>query len=207
MNKPAQPWVWMTTSAILLVALIVYIVIYPPGDKVITGTDAVVKVNDTSISKNELFDALVAAGGGQTLDTLVSSELIRQEMEKQGLVLTDEDYEKELETIKQSVGSEEDFQSLLSMYGMTVEDLKKELKSQAQLRKLLEDQVSITDEQIKTYYDENLEDLTVDGVAPTLEAKTEEIRATLMDEQLSTLSATWLEEQKTKSNIEYFIDL
>lgn len=146
----------MYTSIALLIALIAYVIVVPPGKG---GDETVAKVNGVSISKNSLYDALVAAGGSQTLQGMISKELVKQESEKAGIKITDADIEKEMADIKKSFSSEEEFQAALTQYNMSLDELKQDMTVQAQLRKLLEPQVKVTDEDVKKYYDENLESL------------------------------------------------
>jgi len=150
---------WMYVSAILLVILVVYIILYPPGKQSGFGSEAVAKVNDVTIGKDKLYEALVAAGGSQTLDTLINNELVRQAADQEGVKLTDADIEKEMEAVRQNFGSEDELLSALAMYGMTLDSLKKDMEVQALLRKLLEPKVSVTDEDVQKYYDENLDSL------------------------------------------------
>jgi foldase protein PrsA len=150
---------WIMISIILAIMLVIYIVLYPPTRKSGSDTTTLASVNGISISKGNLYDALVASGGQQTMETLINNELIRQAAEKQGIVVTDADINKEMDAVRKNFGTNEEFQQALTSYGMTLEGLKKEMEPQVQLRKLLEPQVKITDADIKKYYDDNLETL------------------------------------------------
>lgn len=286
----------MVSSFVLLAALVVYIVIYPPGK---TKDDTVAKVNGTPILKSQLYSALVKAGGQQTLETMISETLVKQESDKANIQVTDADLDKEMEQIKKSFSSDEEFAQALATYNMTLDSLKKDMHVQVQLRKLLEPQVKITDEDIKTYYDSNLESMKTpeqvrashilvatkeeadtvlaslqggadfaalakekstdtaskeaggdldffskgemeepfetaafalktgelssvvqtshgfhvikatghkDAATPTLDEKKEEIRQTLSDQQISTLSQSWLQEKRTAASVETFLE-
>lgn len=158
-HKSNRTWQWV--SAVLLIGLITYIAIYPPGKQTgqASSSEPVAKVNGVNISSDQLYQAMLTGGGEQTLDALISEELINQEGQKAGVQVTDEDIEKELSAIKGSYGSDDEFQQALTSYGMTIDDLKKSMKSQVLLKKILTPQVTITDDEIKKYYDENLETL------------------------------------------------
>lgn len=160
MDKPAaQSRIWMIVSIVLFAILLIYVIVNPPGK---SGDDVIVaKVNGVAISKERLYLALVESGGSQTLETMISEELINQEVDKAGITITDEDLNKEIDSIKSNFSSEEEFAQLLTYYNMTMDDLKEEMQIQAQLRKLLEPQVTVTDEDIKTYYDSNLESFEI----------------------------------------------
>ncbi|OPH59450.1 hypothetical protein BC351_21350 [Paenibacillus ferrarius] len=148
-------WKWVSTLLVLI--MIAYVLVYPPLKK--TDEAAVAKVNGVAISKTQLYDAMVGSGGQQTLDTLISEELINQESQKSGVQVTDDDIQAEISKIQGSYGSDTEFQQALTSYGMTLDDLKKNMKSQVLLKKILAPQVTITDDEIKKYYDDNLESL------------------------------------------------
>ena len=148
--------IWMVLCVLLLLVLILYVFLNPPGG---SNSEAVATVNGVTITKDHLYDALIASGGDQTLSKLIDSELVDQEAEKAGVEVTEADIEEELSYVKSGFSSEEEFLQALSAYGMTLDSLKADMKSQVQLRKLLEPQVSVTDEDIQTYYDENLDSL------------------------------------------------
>ncbi|MFM9328920.1 peptidylprolyl isomerase [Paenibacillus mesotrionivorans] len=288
--------IWMVSSFVLLAALVIYIIIYPPGK---TEDETVAKVNGSPIVKSQLYSALVKAGGPQTLETMISEELVKQESDKANIQVTDADLEKEMDQIKKSFGSDEEFAQALATYNMTLDSLKKDMHVQVQLRKLLEPQVKITDEEIKTYYDSNLDSLKTpeqvrashilvatkeeadavlaslqggadfaalakekstdtaskeaggdldffpkglmeepfetaafalktgelssvvetshgfhvikatdhkDAATPTLDEKKEEIRQTLSEQQISTLSQSWLQEKRAAASVETFLE-
>jgi foldase protein PrsA len=157
-SKNNRTWVW--TSSVLLVGFIAYASFFPPVSKD-ADTKAVAKVNGVEISTTKLYDALVASGGAQTLDSMITEELISQEGKKASIVLTEDDITKELDSIKSTYSTEDEFNQALANYGMSLDDLKKSMKTQVMLKKILEPQVTITDEEIKKYYDDNLESLKV----------------------------------------------
>jgi foldase protein PrsA len=152
-----QSRIWMIAAIVLFAVLIVYIIVFPPGRSDESAT--VAKVNGVAISKDSLYDALVAAGGTQTLESLISEELVKQESKKAGIEVTEADLTKEIDSIKKSYSSDEEFNQALASYNMTLDKLKEDMHIQVELRKLLEPQITITDEDIKKYYDENLESL------------------------------------------------
>jgi foldase protein PrsA len=180
---------WLITSILLFIVLVVYIIMYPPGQKKAENANAadsvtVAKVNGKSISKDQLYDSLVLAGGPQTLQQLIDKELIQQEADKAKITITEEDINKELETIKKQFPSEAEFNAALAQYGMTIDDLKKDMQLNIQMKKLLEPQITITDENIKTFYDTNLEAMkTPEQVSAShiLVATKEEAAAILTD--------------------------
>lgn len=147
---------WILTTIVLLITLIVYAVIFPPFKH---EEQALAKVNNVSISKDQLYDAMLASSGSQTMQTMIDKELIRQEAAKANIQITEQDIQKEIDVVKKSFSSDEEFNQALAQYNMTLDGMKKDMESQLQIKKLLEPQVNITDDQIKQFYDKNLEQL------------------------------------------------
>ncbi|MFC7679709.1 peptidylprolyl isomerase [Paenibacillus sp. GCM10028914] len=143
---------WMITSLVLAAALIVVLIVNPFGKN--NGGKAVAKVNNKEITQNELYEELVSAGGTQTLDYLITQELIKQELDKKSIVISDEEINKEIESIKSSFASEDEFNTAMQSSGLTLDTLKEQTKFQLELTKLMGDKVEVTDEEIKTTYEQ-----------------------------------------------------
>lgn len=144
---------WMVASVVLAAALII-VLIKPPFAQKDSDTP-VATVNGEAITKSQLYDKLVEAGGKSTLQNLITTTLVAQEAKKANITVTDADLNEELEDLKAQFGGEQAFESALAQSGMTLDDLKKQMPMQVELRKLLEPQVKISDADIKKYYDDN----------------------------------------------------
>lgn len=152
-----KAWTWVAIGLFALL-IVVFLVGKPFQSKVDSGSDvAVAKVNGVEISKEQLYELMVQNVGPDAVNSLIQEELIRQELDKAGISVTEEEIEKEIAEIKESIGGDEAFDNALTMYGMTLEDLEEQTKTQLQMEKMVEPQLSITEEDIQTYYDENLE--------------------------------------------------
>jgi foldase protein PrsA len=132
--------------------------VYFTSPKQRTGSDLVATVNDIGIKQQQLFNQLIKGGNGESaLDGLITFELVKQEADSQGIVITDEDIQRELNNIINSMGSRENFEQALQQYHMTEEDLYPNLIQEARLRKLLISQINITESDVRSYYDQNKE--------------------------------------------------
>lgn len=144
---------WMIASLLLAAALIVVLIVNPFGKN--TGKETVASVNNVEITKDKLYESLVDAGGPQILEGLITEEVIKQEMDKKSIKITEEDINKEMDSIKKMFPSDEQFEMALGMQGLTMENFKEQTKMQLQLTKLLGDQIKVTDEEIKTAFEQN----------------------------------------------------
>ncbi|MGG6311786.1 peptidyl-prolyl cis-trans isomerase [Paenibacillus macerans] len=145
---------WPIVSLILAVLLII-VLIKPPFAT--QKAEAVATVNGVEITKDRLFDELAASGGEQALTNLINQELVNQEAQKQNITVTDADIDAEIESYKKQFGSEDALNQALVQYGMTMDDLRKQVVMELKLTKILQPQVKVTDEQIKETFETNKE--------------------------------------------------
>lgn len=145
---------WMFVAIGL--ALILVVVLWKPPFGGGDGNKAVATVNGKNITKDRFYDSLVSVGGKQTLENLIYEELIQQEADKAGIKVTDADIDKEIEKIKKNMGgSEEELIKQLESSGMTLESLRVQMVPQLNLRKILEKEVTVTDDEMKQFFEEN----------------------------------------------------
>lgn len=146
---------WIALSAVLLIALIVVIIKPPFNGASGAGGDSVATVNGTKITKDQLYDKLVAANGEAALDSIILEELVNQEAKAANIAVTDQDVTDEINALKLNYGTDEAFDNLLLQYGITMEDLREDMVLNATVRKVLEPKTDVTDEEVQTYFDEN----------------------------------------------------
>ncbi|SFE83327.1 foldase protein PrsA [Paenibacillus catalpae] len=187
---------WIAVSAILAIVLIIVLIKPPFGG----GTEAVATVNGVKITKDKLYDSLVDQGGKSTLDNMITQELIDQAAEDAKVTVTEADVDKEIENLKKSFGSEDEFNQTLAQYGMTVESLRQDAEVQVKIRKILEPQVTVTDDDIKKFYDENKASMSTPEqirASHILVATKEEAEAILKDLKGGADFATLAKEKST----------
>ncbi|MGM0829177.1 MAG: peptidylprolyl isomerase [Bacillota bacterium] len=119
--------------------------------------EVVAKVGDKSISKEDLYTTLVDQYGDAALDTLIAEKIVELESDKKNLTVKDSEIEEELESLKDSYGGEEAFNEALASSGASLDSVKKNVQSFLLTEKLLKDRVSISDDQIKEYFEANKE--------------------------------------------------
>ncbi len=120
-----------------------------------TKSDVVAKVGKESITKDDLYTYFVEQNGEAALDSLITKNIIEQEAEKQKVKISDKEIDEELKKTVDSVGGEEAYQSALETNGISEDDLKDNIKTNLQIEKLLESKIKISDEEMKTFFDEN----------------------------------------------------
>ncbi|MFJ8268084.1 peptidylprolyl isomerase [Peribacillus asahii] len=161
MKKNAKLAVWLV-GAVVIAALIVVAMITSAAKN-----ETVATVDGNKITKEELYDELVASYGTDTLNTLITNKVVELEAKKQNVTVSDEDIQKELDVLTEQYGDEETLKSQLEASGSSMDDLKDDIVQYLQTRKLIEPSIKITDEEIKKYFEENKDSL---GQAEQVEA-------------------------------------
>jgi foldase protein PrsA len=135
-------------AALIVVAVAVFIFLS-------TRSEVVAKVGQKSITKDNLYTFFVEQNGEAALDTLITKNVIEQEVEKEKVSVSEKDVDAELQELIDSYGGEETFNQQLATSGLTMEDVEEDVKTNLQIEKLLESRIKITDEEMQTYFDEN----------------------------------------------------
>jgi len=131
-------------------AIIVFAGIY-----FVTKTEYVASVNGEKISKDELNDFLVSQYGAAGVDKLITDKIIEKETKKENINVTKKELDKEMTDYMATYGGEEAFNQMLEQNNVDISEIEKSMKSYLATKKLLENRISITDEDMKAYFEEN----------------------------------------------------
>jgi peptidyl-prolyl cis-trans isomerase C len=138
----------------------------------------VARVNGMDIKKEELLRQAAqmqarvaqASGGRQVptlndsfykeiLDGLVAQTLILQDAARQGVTVTDQEVKTQMEALKKRFPDAATFQKALSAQGLTEQDLEQNLRREALTQKYLStkvfNEVKVSDQAAKEFYDQN----------------------------------------------------
>lgn len=119
------------------------------------NSEIVASVNGEKISKDELYDAMLKQSGQQTLESLISKKVIELEAKKQKVTVSEKDKQNELDKYYEQYGGEEAFNQVLAQNGLSLDEVKKDLEVNVKVTKLLKSRISISNEELKTYFEEN----------------------------------------------------
>ena len=117
--------------------------------------ETVAKFNGEAISKDDLYSEMVKQYGAATVDKMISEKIVAAEAKKQKVSVKDSDLDNEIEKLKASYGGDTAFNQALESNNTTLTMLKKDLKDYLTIKQLLAPQIKISDEEMKTYFDEN----------------------------------------------------
>ena len=160
-------------------------------------------VNTRPIFRWSLVRELEKQGGQSVINSLVEKSLIFQEAAKSKVRITDEDINNELKRIEELVKSQGlSLEEALSFRGQNKNDLREQIRLQKIVEKLLSSKISISDEEIKNFFQENKSLFEKDA---TLEKVKDQVKGQLFQVKLNEEYRKWIEELKAKAKIFYFV--
>mgnify|MGYP000276848683 CR=1 FL=1 len=148
--KPSRKGLLYAIIAVAAVVVIAVVLII--GMK---SNEVVARVGDQKITKEELYNQLVEYYGKNVLESMIADKIVAMEIEKQNITVTDEELQEKLDEFVESYGGEEYVSMMLSMQGMTMDDLREDMLSYLKRLKLIEPRIEVTDEEISEYFEEN----------------------------------------------------
>lgn len=158
-------------------------------------------VNGKAISRLEYIRQMEKQSGQAVLDQMVTEALIMSEAEKKNLVIEQSIIDEEIKAIEDQLSSQgQTLEAVLEMEKMTREDLNRQIVLQKLVDKLAEAQVEVSDEQVKSFLEENKDFLPKDATKDELND--------LAKDQISSQGRSqainnWLEKIRSEANIIY----
>ena len=129
----------------------------------IKTTDLDAQLNQLKKQYPQMFTGADAEGRlldykQRILEGLINQSLIEQAAKDRGIVVSDADVQKQIDSIKGGFNKPGLFEQALKSAGMTIDQLKAEIKKQLVTQKLVESlsaNQKVTDAEIQAYYDKN----------------------------------------------------
>ncbi|MBL7078420.1 SurA N-terminal domain-containing protein [Candidatus Shapirobacteria bacterium] len=178
-----------------LVLLLALVILYLARGQFIVAT-----VNKQPISRWQLIKALESQAGTQVLEGLITESLITQEASRKGIRISLEEINQEIETIKENLTAQgQDFDLLLQMQGIDLEEVRKQIRIQKTIEKLVGEDLEVSQEEMAEYLEANKELLPEDQ-----EGLEEQVKETLRQEKLNQAIQEALANLKEKANINYW---
>ena len=167
------------------------------------GQLVVATVNGHQISRISLIHELEKKDGKTVLDSLITEQLISQEAEKRKITLLDAEINKEISTIEKSVAKQgQNLDLLLTQQGMTRSDLLKQVKIQLLLKKMVGQNIIVTDKEINDYIDKNKASLPSGTDPATLKPQ---IKTQLEQQKANEKIQKLISDLQSKAKIQYLL--
>ncbi len=113
-------------------------------------------VNGEPIAPNDWVSSLKALWGGEALRELIEERLLIQEAHRLGINLTGAEIDRRITQMKAEYPNEAAFRAMLSKRGIALNALKREVKREILLLKIVDRQAKISDEDVAEYYQAHL---------------------------------------------------
>lgn len=161
-------------------------------------------VNYRPITRYALDRALEKQAGKQVLESEITRVLIEQEAAKQKIVVPDSDIDEKIKQIEAQLEAQgANLDNLLQSQGQTRDDVRKQIKVQLAVEKIIGKDLNVTDQELKDYYDKNK---SYFAKGATFDSLKDQIKSEVINTKLSEKFQPWVEELKTKAKIHYFLN-
>jgi foldase protein PrsA len=148
--------VWIKKNKILTAVLLAFII---ASGVFLTYTlkkeNAVATINGETITKDELYNKLIQQYGSDTVDQMIDDKIVAAEAAKKNITISNSTVTKEVDKLKQQYGGEDAFNQALSSNNTTLTALKSDIKNYLLIKKLVEPEIKITEDEMKTYFEQN----------------------------------------------------
>jgi hypothetical protein len=190
-------------------------------------SDAVATVGDVAVAKGD-FDQLLTQAqtqmkaqgmkvpekgsdsydhyAGQIVNYLVQEQVVEQSAKELGVSITDEEVAQQVEQLEQAYGGEQEVLKLLKEQGMTMELLKRSIRSQTlsdRAAEVVTKDAAVTDAEIEAYWSAHKAELSKDKKTATLAKAKKTIKQTLLSARKLELWNAWIAERSKAIGVVY----
>jgi len=199
-SKPVVAKTKLVNKLIFLIPLLIVVIavlLY-----VFRSSYLVAVVNGKPVTKFQLWNELEKQAGKQVLESLVIESLILQEAQNQNIQITQADIDVEIQKIKENLKQQgQELDQLLVAQGMSLDELKEQMKMQKIVEQLAAGSVVVTDEEVKEYLDKNVDFLPKDATPEELQIT---VKGQLEQQKQNEQVQKWIQALQEKANITYF---
>lgn len=114
-------------------------------------------VNGRPVFRWQLEDRLVKGYGRETLEELVSEQLIRQAGAKKGITVSEKQVSGKITDLEKSLAGRISLSDALAQQGMTMDDLRLLARQQLLIERLVAEEVTVSEEEISDYVEKSKE--------------------------------------------------
>jgi parvulin-like peptidyl-prolyl isomerase len=187
-----KPYVILVIAIILLGAALYYF----------RGLVVAAVVNGQPISRLEVLRQAEKQSGKQTLDTLVRDALIEQVAKQGNITVSDKEVNDEIAILQNNLKKQgQSIDQVLAAQGMTLNDLRKLIRLDKLVQKMVGKDVKVTDQEVATYIDQNKSSLPSTDEA-TLK---KQVKAQLTQQKTNAAVQKWLADIQRQAKIVYFV--
>lgn len=190
----SKKYVALIATILLLGALLFYF----------RGLFVAAVVNGQPISRLEVVRQTEQQAGKQTLDTLVRNALIEQRAKEQNITVSDQEINDEIKKLQDNLSKQgQNLDQVLKAQGMSQDDLKKLIRLDKLVQKMVGKDIQVTDAEVTKYIEDNREALPQETEEAELKKQvTEQLKQQKTNEKVR----TWLADLQKNARINYFVE-
>ena len=161
----------------------------------------VATVNGTPITRLNFEQELNNKYGQQTLENMISEQVILSEAQKRNIKVGKDEVDKKIKEIEDRLKGQVSLDEALQAQGLTRESFRKQLEIQIIIDKMFGKDAKVTDKEIDEYLAQNQETLSSSTDPAKLRADVKEM---LTQQKVGDLFDKWFTEAKKKANVVKF---
>jgi hypothetical protein len=198
-----------TKYSLIVLLVLLFFVVVDFGVQYLNNDYSAAVVNGERITEREYYYRLDQAYGNAIISQLIEETLIRQQAEKEGITVTEEEIQSDLDEIVEQVGGQEQLDASLEAYNLTIDDLKRQIELDIISTKLLEPTLEYTEDDVKAFFEQYSEAIFPEEAAQLEEGELldyesfkDETEKVFLQQEVSTAKGSWLEKLKEESKIQ-----
>ena len=158
-------------------------------------------VNGERLYRKDFYTKLEETYGSSIVSQMIDEALVYQEADKKEINITDKEIDAEINTLEEQYGGAEELQNELDLRNISIEKLRKQIETTLIVEKILSKDITITEDEIKAFYDQYKDVLFTETEVPEYEDAKETVKETLRDQKISEGVQSWLQELRDESSI------
>ena len=201
--KPATKIVGTVLIIIAALALVDLFVQYINNDY------SVAVINGSRITRREWHNRLASAYGSGVASQMIEEKIIRLEARKAGVRVEEEDIDKEIERIIESIGGQEMFESALEANNITLKELRDQIEVDLLSTKILAPDLEYDEEDLIDFFNQYSDVIFPEETAALEEGERldfetyrEETEEIFIQQEVQMTKGSWIAERKAEYNIQ-----
>lgn len=143
----------------------------------------------------------------QVIESIINQTLISQQIEKSNTVVTDEEIDQQLNSLKEQFATNEEFENALEIQGLDENQLRENISNNLLTQNYLNaelnfSELTATQEEVESFYQQVAES---NQNLPSLEQVYEQVEQTLIQQKQQELISELINKLRNESNIEILI--
>ncbi len=158
-------------------------------------------VNGRPIFRSQLDRELVSIYGKDTLENLIVEKAIKEEVAKQKVKVDEKEIDDQISQLTKGLGEGTNIEEILAAQGLTMPVFREQIKLRLQVNRILEKDITVSDEEIGQFIKDNEKSMT----ATTEAGRKDEAKKAIKDQKLSTKVQEWVNGLLEKAKVSRFL--